>query len=254
MRRLSIVLIALAAIAAACAPLIEDNANGGLVNTSWTVLSIAGAPTLAQARPTMTFGQDATVSGSAGCNQYSGAFRTDGDAIIIGEVSSTLIGCDGDRGGQEGAFLMALQGANRWRQEANGNLVISGAGDIVAAPGVAEGPPGDGPVADLPGTAWSLIEMGGTADFAELVPTIEFGADGSVSGFAGCNRFSGSYMVTGGQLAMEPIAATKMGCEPPASAVESAYLTALAGLTDWSIGADGRLTLNGPVPLTFAPG
>ncbi len=168
-----IVLTTLVAIAAACSPRGDDNVNGGLVNTSWTVVSIAGAPTLAEARPTMTFAQDATVSGSGGCNQYSGAFRTGGDAFAVAEVSSTLMGCDGDRGRQEGAFLGALQGANTWRQDENGNLIISGAGDIVAGPGVSEGPPGDAPVAELGGTAWTLADLGGTADFTRLVPTLK---------------------------------------------------------------------------------
>ena len=33
----------------------DDTANGGLANTSWTVATISGAPSLPDARPTMTF-------------------------------------------------------------------------------------------------------------------------------------------------------------------------------------------------------
>ena len=46
----------------------------------------------------MTFAPGGTVSGSSGCNQYSGKFRTDGDRIAFGQVSSTLMGCEGQRG------------------------------------------------------------------------------------------------------------------------------------------------------------
>lgn len=240
------------AIAAACSPF-DDNASGGLANTSWTVLSIAGAPTLGDARPTMTFEPGGTVSGSGGCNQYSGQFRTDGSAIAVREVSSTLMGCDGDRGLQEGAFLSALQGATTWRQGEDGNLVISGAGDIVAGPGVAEGPPGDAPVAGLAGSGWNLVDMGGSADFANLTPTIAFADDGTVSLFAGCNKFSGAYALTGADLRFGPLAGTKMACERPASTIEGAFLAALAGVTRWSIGEDGRLRMGGRVPLTFEP-
>lgn len=123
-----LVLIAVAAIVVACTPSGNDNANGGLVNTSWTVVSIAGAPTLDGARPTLTFAQDGTVSGSAGCNQYSGAFRMDGGAISMGELGSTLMGCEVDRSAQEVAFLNALRGATAWRLADDGNLVLSGAG------------------------------------------------------------------------------------------------------------------------------
>ena len=239
--------------AAACSLRGDDTANGGLANTSWTVLSIAGAPTLGESRPTMAFAPGGTLSGSGGCNQYSGQYRTDGAAISVRALSSTLMGCDGERGVQEGAFLSALQGATSWRQAEDGNLHLGGVADLVAGPGVAEGPPGDLPVAGLAGSAWTLVDMGGTADFKRLVPTLRFDADGTVRGFAGCNQFNGSYTATGNGLSMGPVATTKIGCEPPASAVEAEYLTALAGVTEWFLGTDGQLTLLGRVPMTFVP-
>ena len=76
-----VALVALAAFVAACAPIGADDANRPLENTSWTVNSIAGAPTLPEARPTLTFAADGTVSGTSGCNQYSGAYRRDGGSI-----------------------------------------------------------------------------------------------------------------------------------------------------------------------------
>jgi len=234
----------------ACSPGGDDTANGGLGNTSWTVTSIGGQATLPEARPTMTFAAGGTVSGSGGCNQYSGSFRTDGDRIAFGQVSSTLMGCEGQRGLQEAAFLSAVQGAATWRLADDGNLVLGGAVEIVAGSGVAEGPPGDEPVADLAGTSWTLAEMGGTADFAHVVPTLEFGADGTVSGFAGCNTFRGPYTLTGDGLTLGPLATTRIGCQRPASAVEAEYLAALAATT--SAASDGgQLVLGGAVPLTF---
>ena len=250
-------LIGAAALLVACSLRGDDTANGGLGNTSWTVISIAGQPTAPEARPTMTFAADGTVSGSGGCNQYNGSFRSDGDRITVGQVSSTLMGCDGQRGLQEAAFLSGLQGATSWRQADDGNLVIGGAAEIVAGPGVAEGPPGDPPagepIADLAGTSWILADMGGTADLARLVPTLEFGADGTVSGFAGCNTFTGSYTLSGYALTLGPLATTRIGCQRPASAVEAEYLTALSGTTTWAAGDDGQLVLGGAVPLTFTP-
>lgn len=253
MRRLSIVLFAVSVLAAACSLRGDDNANGGLANTSWTVHSISGAPTVGAARPTMTFAPDGTLSGSTGCNQYSARFRTDGSAITIVQASSTAAGCPGDRGPQEVAFVNALQGATTWRQNEDGSLVLGGVAEMLAKPGVAEGPPGDAPVANIAGTAWTLADLGGTADFARLVPTLVFGADRTVSGFAGCNQFNGSYTVTGAALSVGPLATTKMGCEPPASTVEAEYLAALAGVTEWFLGTDGQLTLIGSVPMTFEP-
>ena len=139
MRRHVPLLIGVVAMLAGCSLIGDDTANGGLGNTSWTVVSIAGQPTPPDARPTMTFAPGGTVSGSGGCNQYTGSFHTDGDRITVGPVSSTLMGCEGERGQVEAAFLSGLQGATTWRQAGDGNLVLEGAGEIVAEPGAAEG-------------------------------------------------------------------------------------------------------------------
>jgi heat shock protein HslJ len=253
--RISLVLlVALSALSAsACALRGDDNANGGLANTAWTVISIGGAATIDGAQPTMTFVPDGTVSGTTGCNQYSGSFRTDGDRITVVQMSSTAMMCEGDTGAQERGFTSGLSGATTWRLAENGNLELSGVTQIVAEPIGPDGPPETLPLTELPGTSWVLTEMGGTADFADIVPTLEFGGDGTVSGFAGCNTFNGTYTVDGAGLTFGPLGSTKIGCERPASAVETGYLGALAGVKGWTL-ADGRLVLDGPVPLSFGPG
>lgn len=240
-------------LAVACTP-ISDDANGGLVNTTWTVISINGIATI-PTRPTLVFASDGSVSGTSSCNGYSGSFRTDGERITIRQLSTTLMGCEAQPMAQETAFNSGLSGATNWRLTQEGNLELGGgAAAIVAGPGVAEGPPAANPAAGLAGTRWSLAELGNTADLAGIVPTIEFGADGAVSGFAGCNTFGGTYATDGDKLTMGPLASTKIGCERPASAVEAEVLSGLSGVTTWSIGADGRLVLGGPMPLTFEPG
>jgi heat shock protein HslJ len=44
---------------------------------------------------------------------------------------------------------------------------------------------------------------------------IQFGADGRVSGHAGCNRFFGSYQEGGGRLLIGQLGMTRMMCPPP---------------------------------------
>ena len=258
MRRLSIVLFAIAVLASACSLRGEDNANGGLANTSWTVGSIAGAPTVDASRPTMAFAPDGTLSGSTVCNQYSARFRIEGSAIAIGQTSSTAAGCPDDRGAQEAAFVNALQGATSWRQTEDGTLVLGGVVEILAAPGVAEGPPDQppagGPITDLTGTSWTLHELGGTVDFAHIVPTLVFGADGNLSGFAGCNQFNAPYAVSAADIKIGAITTTKMGCDRPAGLVEASYLQGLAGVRTWWTDEIGELHLDGDSALTFAPG
>ena len=222
-----------------------------LTDTAWTVTSINGAPMLPEAPPAMTFAADGQVSGSGGCNGFFAPYRTDGDKLTVGPIGSTLMLCEGPVGAQENAFFSGLGGATSWRITDSGDLEIDGAAKIVAAPGVtaSAAPPTQG--AALGGTSWNLAEMGGTADFAHLVPTIEFGTDGTVSGFAGCNTFSGTFTTNGTTLTMGPLASTEIGCQRPASAVEGEYLDALSSVTSWQIDSNGSLTLSGPVLLRF---
>lgn len=89
---------------------------------------------------------------------------------------------------------------------------------------------------------------------ARLLPIIEFGADGTISRFAACNTYTGTYTTDGASLTLGPLATTKIACQRPASAVEAEYLRALSGVTTWAIDLDGRLLLAGSVPLRCARG
>ena len=226
----------------------DDNANGGLANTGWTVIRIDGISTIVGAEPTMAFAPDGTLSGTSGCNQYSTRFRTDGDRITVGQLSSTEMGCEADRMAQEQAFSAALTGATGWMERETGQLELTGVSIVLAVPSASAVAPAS--MADAVG-AWNLVELGQSVDLANLVPTVDLGVDGSVSGFAGCNRFDGTYTLDGATIAFGNLASTKMACERPAGAVEAEYLSALGGVSTWQIGADKRLLLGGPVPLTF---
>lgn len=58
--------------------------------------------------------------------------------------------------------------------------------------------------------------------------TLDFGAEGRVSGSAGCNRIMGTYRRDGGRVTLAQVATTKMLCAPERMAVEAAVLAALA--------------------------
>ena len=254
---LALVAFALALVAGACTPAGDDNANGGLAGTTWTVVSIAGTDTLEGARPTMTFTGDGTVAGTDGCNRYTGKFHTDRDTIQVSELATTLIGCEPRITAQAQAFGAALTGATTWRELETGQLTLSGQGDLLAdPPGLApeSAPPASqGATTDLAGTSWVLIDLDSTADFANLELTLDFGEDGSVSGFSGCNTYTGPFAIDGGSIDIGPLASTRMACEPPGSAIEAIYLPALDAVGTWSILETGDLFLGGPSTLTFTP-
>lgn len=89
---------------------------------------------------------------------------------------------------------------------------------------------------------WRLVELMGQPvkpDEQGRVPTLIFSADGaSVSGFAGCNSFSGQATLGQGpqRLRLGPLAATLRAC--PDMALEQAYLRMLDQVDGYF--ADGR--------------
>lgn len=108
-------------------------------------------------------------------------------------------------------------------------------------------PQGDqsAPPTDLAGTSWQLIVYGSQDEPASILPattpTLNFGTDGSLGGFASCNTFGGSYSQSGNQLAINEIFSTLMAClEPGIMEQESSYLGALNAATTFVI-VEGRL-------------
>ncbi|WP_223032545.1 META domain-containing protein [Hanstruepera marina] len=64
----------------------------------------------------------------------------------------------------------------------------------------------------------------------------------TVSGYSGCNRFSGTYETIGNTLKIGPLASTKMACTPDRNAVESQFLSLLNEINTYEY-LDGKLIL-----------
>lgn len=99
---------------------------------------------------------------------------------------------------------------------------------LVAAPGVAVPAQAQGGNEPLAGTSWRLVELNGE----RVIPggehlTLQFAATGqTVSGYGGCNRFSGPYTQNGASLQFGPLVSTRRACVDPAlNTQETAYLT-----------------------------
>lgn len=68
---------------------------------------------------------------------------------------------------------------------------------------------------------------------------------GQVYGSAGCNRFTGSYTVSGTRIEISPLATTMMACPEPQMTAEQTFLKRLQGATKFALGTD-TLTLTAP--------
>lgn len=98
------------------------------------------------------------------------------------------------------------------------------------------------PAATLEGVNWRLMVLPGQiVPVGNNLPTARF-EGGRVSGFSGCNRFSGGYTVDRDKLTIGNLAGTMMACPEPTMAVEKAFLGALSGTLASSV-VGNRLSL-----------
>jgi putative lipoprotein len=108
--------------------------------------------------------------------------------------------------------------------------------------------------ADLAGTSWTLVSVGGAPVVEGGVGArLAFDAAGNVSGSTGCNSVSGTYALDGPSLTFGMLATTRMACEDALMAQEASVLEALQNVSGWEIGADGNLHLTGGTELVLEP-
>lgn len=104
------------------------------------------------------------------------------------------------------------------------------------------------PDAELVNTYWKLTELNGkpaTLGTGQKELHMVFsGESNQVSGFSGCNRFSGTYEKNDGHLGFGPMAATMMACAD-GMAQEAAFLKALGKTERYTIKGDNLALYNG---------
>lgn len=112
----SIALFVVLALAGFSACTSENERPGGanLGGSSWVLTSLAGDVLIGGAEATARF-TDGQVSGSTGCNSYSGGYTQDGSAITVAEnMVMTARGCEPAIMDQESAYVIALAAARRF--------------------------------------------------------------------------------------------------------------------------------------------
>jgi len=100
-------------------------------------------------------------------------------------------------------------------------------------------------LATLAGAEWLAVEIDGKPlTETPKPPTATFEA-GRIAGFSGCNRYTGSIRETGpGEIAIGPIAGTRMACPEAETRIEARFLASLAKTTHYGFRA-GKLQLSG---------
>lgn len=102
-------------------------------------------------------------------------------------------------------------------------------------------------------TEWTLKEIGGAPVPANSRASLSIGADGTLSGNAGVNRFNGRARGTDDKFQAGPFMSTKMAGPPELMALEGQFLKALEATTRFVVEGDTlRVNVAGEVkPLVF---
>lgn len=130
--------ILLAACLVAGAATAPAAAQAPAVVGEWTVAAIGDEAVSADQGLTVVFALDGTVSGSTGCNAFSGTYEAKGAGLTMGPFRITRRGCAEAATRREAAMMRVLGTARRIDPRVEGRLAItdggSGAALLLARP------------------------------------------------------------------------------------------------------------------------
>jgi heat shock protein HslJ len=180
---------------------------------------------------TVQFLPDGTVSIQADCNRVGGSYTTDGSSITIETGPTTLVACP--PGSLGDAFVSQLSGVAIYFFEGQ-NLFLDLKFDSGTMRFSAQS-------TELAGTSWIVTgyNNGREAVVSVIIGseiTANFGADGQLTGSAGCNNYFASYTTDGDNITIGPAGSTQQFCSEPEGimAQEQEYLTALQTAATYS--------------------
>jgi len=212
----------------------QQGTGGDVTGQVWVMTELAGKAPVSNTGISAQFTTDGAVSGSAGCNQYNGKYTTSGSSITISNLANTMMACDQPVMDQESAYLMALGDAKTYTVKGNSLMLYGADGKTLVAYQAQS--------QELAGTNWEGTGFNNgkqavVSVLANTTITASFGKDGTLSGNAGCNTYSGPYTVNGNQIKIGPLASTMMACSDPVGVMEqeSQYLTAIQSAATYLI-------------------
>lgn len=257
----------------------EEGAGADLVAGEWRLASFSDellsaseidpAPGLellaSRARGvTIAFLADGKVGGFSGCNQYTGSYAIEGGhSLSFGPLAGTRQACPPPLMELESLTLSMLHDVQGVYVRDGRTLELHGAEEALLAtferPDGMTGPHlGSWKLAEITPSALSgasdevLEAMKSLSMDDKTTVTMELGADGRVSGFSGCNQYTGGYETDGrSSIEFGNIAVTMRACVGPGMAIESAYLEAMNSVVGIKVarselallGADGSILL-----------
>ena len=194
--------------------------------SSWTLVDLPGQM-LSDRVPTL-MADGTRVQGSDGCNRFTAQYKTasDGTFRLSGAVTRTKMACKGAVAVLAREYMAALTHAARLTIDGSSLTLLDAQRNMLAI--------FESQMQSLTDTRWNVTAYNNGKQAVVSIATgtsltLAFGADGRVSGSAGCNAFTGTYAVDGGNLKIHGPAATRKMCVEPAGVMEQemAFLKAL---------------------------
>ena len=211
----------------------------GLEGRLWGLLEYLGPDGVAVTVPkaltaTATFAAG-TVSGNAGCNDYTGSYTLDGAKLTIGPLATTKKGCGPAQTALETAYLATFAKVASYTANTRTLQLMTADGKVGLRYVVIE-------ATTLTKTNWLATSLnngkgGVTSVIADTALTATFGTDGTVAGTGGCNTYSGPFTSDATTIKIGPLAATRKLCNTPAGVdeQEAQFLTAMQAATTYTI-------------------
>jgi len=181
------------------------------------------APTLKLLGTSISTAEGTQVSGNAGCNTFrtTGIFKL--NTLQLRPIATTRKACAESVMQAETRYLNVLGSARSFVRQGNTLILSTGTARAVFMYGT------EAQRRIL--TEWLFVGGEGKEPL-----TVRFSKEGRISGFSGCNTYTGQYDVTDDILSVGPLASTRKACLSPALQVqEQTYLLDLQAVRSFSV-------------------
>ncbi len=219
-----------------------------LSDSSWKLISYTPAGQLqskdAAGMVTLMFDKNGEVTGNTGINSYTATWKLDGTNLIISQPTTTKMNGPDFMKQQEATYTSLLGSVAGFTLSADQLDLVNGAGEPVLSF-----------VPILPGTSWGLMQINGNDVITNTQTTITFNNDGTFSGNAPVNTYTGQWKTTGvNGISLTNVASTLLiSTDTAAVSAEQQIFEIMNTVTTYEV-TDNSLTLSGKdYSLTFAP-
>jgi heat shock protein HslJ len=121
--QLAVLLTLTALLMAGTGPAAAAGPDAALTGTYWRAVAIDGSPAVQLPKKReahmMFMAEGKRVSGSTGCNRFTGTFTQTGDSLTFSPLATTKMACPPAQDAQERAFLAALQATSAMHLDGN---------------------------------------------------------------------------------------------------------------------------------------